>query len=79
MTQHSVPTATMNCSLLGMCAKLNMLETAAEIMTLAAQAGSKVNPQDAAMMLETALKKKKPQAMQALKAAMVQLKLPVSA
>eukprot|EP00441_Pelagodinium_beii_P025180 CAMPEP_0197653212 /NCGR_PEP_ID=MMETSP1338-20131121/34918_1 /TAXON_ID=43686 ORGANISM="Pelagodinium beii, Strain RCC1491" /NCGR_SAMPLE_ID=MMETSP1338 /ASSEMBLY_ACC=CAM_ASM_000754 /LENGTH=631 /DNA_ID=CAMNT_0043228247 /DNA_START=110 /DNA_END=2005 /DNA_ORIENTATION=- len=79
LTQHSVPTASMNCSLLGMCAKLNMLDTGAEIMILAAQVGSKVNPQDAALMLEVALKKKKPQVMQALKAAMVQLKLPVSA
>ncbi|CAJ1397197.1 unnamed protein product [Effrenium voratum] len=79
LTETSTPTAAMNSTLLGMCAKLNMLDTGAEIMHLAANANSRVDPRDAAMMLEAALRKKKPQVMGALKEAMVKLNLPVHA
>jgi len=79
MTTASVPTASMNSFILSVCAKLNMLETAAEIMTLAAQAQSKVDPRDAALLLETAMKKKKGQVLTDLKKAMALLNLPVTA
>lgn len=92
LTETSTPTAAMNSTLLGMCAKLNMLDTGAQggldvaladgfkihetlgltvcfvdfvdlelrswyfvgadIMHLAAEANSRVDPRDAAMMLE---------------------------
>eukprot|EP00435_Cladocopium_sp_Y103_P062459 s257_g24.t1 len=77
LTETSTPTAAMNSTLLGMCAKLNMLDTGADIMHLAAEANSRVDPRDAAMMLEAALRKKKPQVMGLLKEAMVKLNLPV--
>jgi len=79
LTETSTPTAAMNSTLLGMCAKLNMLDTGADIMHLAAEANSRVDPRDAAMMLEAALRKKKPQVMGLLKEAMVKLNLPVHA
>ncbi|CAK9054313.1 Pentatricopeptide repeat-containing protein At2g31400 [Durusdinium trenchii] len=79
LTESSTPTAAMNSTLLGMCAKLNMLDTGAEIMHLAADANSRVDPRDAAMMLEAALRKKKPQVMGVLKEAMIKLNLPVQA
>jgi len=79
MTTASVATASMNSFILSVCAKLNMLETAAEIMTLAAQAQSRVDPRDAALLLETAMKKKKQgQVVTDLKKAMSLLNLPVN-
>jgi len=78
LTKATVPTSSMNSFVLCVCAKLNMLESAAEIMMLAAQAQSRVDPQDAAMLLETAMKKKKGQVMTDLKKAMALLNLPVS-
>jgi len=79
LIETATPTAAMNSTLLGMCAKLNMLDTGVEIMELAARANSKVDARDAATMLESALKKRKPQVVQSLKDAMVRLNLPVHA
>jgi len=78
LTKASIPTPSMNSFILTVCAKLNMLETAAEIMTIAAQAQSRVDPQDAALLLETAMKKNKGQVITDLKKAMALLNLPVS-
>jgi len=77
LCETSVPTISMNSFLLSVCAKLNMLETSAEIMTLAAQVKSSVDPRDAALLLETAMKKKKPLVLMDLKKAMALLNLPV--
>ena len=82
LAETSTPTAAMNSTLLGMCAKLNMLDTGlcespkvslslfqgADIMHLAAESKSRVDPRDAAMMLEAALRKKKPQVLAMIKA-----------
>lgn len=79
LIETATPTAAMNSTLLGMCAKLNMLDTGVEIMELAAKAKSKVDARDAATMLESAVKKRKPQVVQSLKDVMVRLNLPVHA
>lgn len=78
-TETAEPTAAMNSTLLSTCAKLNMFDTGVEIMELAAQANSRVDARDAAMMLEAALKKRKPQVVNSLKSVMVKLDLPVHA
>mmetsp|Transcript_74181 Transcript_74181/g.131164 ORF Transcript_74181/g.131164 Transcript_74181/m.131164 type:complete len:625 (+) Transcript_74181:141-2015(+) len=77
LCETSVPTISMNSFLLSVCAKLNMLETSAEIMTLAAGVKSSVDSRDAALLLETAMKKKKPQVLADLKKAMALLNLPL--
>jgi len=59
MLERSAPTAAMNGSLLSTCAKLNMLGTGAELLTLAAEAGARVDPRDAASLHEAAVRKKK--------------------
>merc|ERR1719215_695418 len=54
MLERAAPTASMNGSLLATCAKLNMLGTGAELLTLAAEAGVRVDVRDAVELHETA-------------------------
>ncbi|CAE8706471.1 unnamed protein product [Polarella glacialis] len=79
LTEHSTPTPAVHSSMLGMCIKLNMLDTGAEILSLAASVGGRVDARDAAALMDAAVKKKKPQVVETLRSAMMQLKLPVSA
>jgi len=56
---RGAPTAAMHGSLLGMCVKLNMLDTGCEILALAVEARGRVDPRDAAGLREALLRKKK--------------------
>lgn len=58
MMAHSMPTASFYSSMLSMCVKLNMFDTAAEMLETAAAKGGRVNAQDANMVLSGAAKKK---------------------
>jgi len=75
MAEQSSPTVSVHGSLLGMCCKLNMLDTGAEILSLAAEMGGRVDQRDAAALLDAAMKKKKTQIVEAIRLAMGQLKL----
>jgi len=59
MMQHSTPTMSVNNTLLSMCTKLNMVDTGSELLTLAAECGSPVDPRDAALLIDQAQRKKK--------------------
>mmetsp|Transcript_103517 Transcript_103517/g.259539 ORF Transcript_103517/g.259539 Transcript_103517/m.259539 type:complete len:652 (+) Transcript_103517:117-2072(+) len=59
MLQHLTPTLVVNSTLLSMCAKLNMVDTGSELLTLAAEVGSPVEAQDVAMLIDQAKRKKK--------------------
>eukprot|EP00933_Yihiella_yeosuensis_P038094 TRINITY_DN3205_c0_g1_i1.p1 TRINITY_DN3205_c0_g1~~TRINITY_DN3205_c0_g1_i1.p1 ORF type:complete len:631 (+),score=129.40 TRINITY_DN3205_c0_g1_i1:185-2077(+) len=77
LIEHSCPTAAVTGSLLSMCAKLNMLDTGAEILSLAASVRARVDSKDAATLMDAAVKKKKTQVVEALQTTMMQLKIPV--
>mmetsp|Transcript_119065 Transcript_119065/g.333573 ORF Transcript_119065/g.333573 Transcript_119065/m.333573 type:complete len:654 (+) Transcript_119065:163-2124(+) len=74
MLTCSAPTAAMHSSLLGMCVKLNMLDTAVEILTLAAESKGRVERQDADGVREAALRKKKGQLAEAASEAIAKLR-----
>lgn len=78
MLEHSMPTASAYSSMLGMCVKLNMLDTGVEILSLAAAAGARVDGQDAHALLEAAVRKKKSQCADACSVAMKRLGMQVS-
>jgi len=59
MLQHSGANAAMHNSILAMCAKLNMFDTAAELLELAAAKGGRVSGRDANLILVGARRKKK--------------------
>jgi len=61
MLEHGAATAAAHGSLLQMCAKLNMLETGAEVLQLAAEHGGRVDAQDAQLLCEAAGRKRKQQ------------------
>merc|ERR1719512_421098 len=73
MQDQAPPTAAAHGSLLGMCVKLNMLETAAEILTLAAERRFRVDRGDAMHLREAAEKKRKKSCVEAITAAMSRL------
>merc|ERR1712060_760658 len=56
--------------LFGLCVKLNMLDTAAEMLEIAAASGARVDARDASMILEAAQRKRKTPCVQACSAAM---------
>lgn len=73
LLQHCSPTAAAHSSILGMCVKLNMLDTGAEILGLAAEAKGRVDACDAQQLLEAAQRKRRAQCVEACMAAMGQL------
>jgi len=78
MLKHAEPSAASHGSLLGMCAKVNMLDTAAEILTLAAEHGGRVDARDAEQLRDTAMRKRKTAVAEAVADAMRKLRLPLS-
>jgi len=56
---HGSPNAALHSAVLGLCTKLNMLDTAAEILALAAARGLRVDKSDANHVFENASKKHK--------------------
>jgi pentatricopeptide repeat protein len=75
MLDHAPPTASAHSGMLGMCVKLNMLDTAAEILAMAAEAGGRVDQADAEQVLRAAQKKRKGPCVEATAAAMEALGL----
>jgi pentatricopeptide repeat protein len=75
MIERNVPTAAMHGSLLGMCSKLNMLDTAAEILSLASETNGRIDVRDAMHLRESAVRKRKPACVEAISAAMTRLGL----
>jgi len=57
--RHGSPTAALHSAVLGLCTKLNMFETAAEILAIAAANGLRVDRSDATQVFEVARKKHK--------------------
>jgi len=75
---HSSPTAACHSSMLGMSVKLNMLDTGAEILGLAAETNGRVDARDAQQLLEAARRKRKTQCLESCIASMGQLGIPIS-
>jgi pentatricopeptide repeat protein len=73
MTEHSIPQVAAHSSIFGTCAKLNMYETAAEILSHAAVKGCRVDFADAASLLEGAVRKRKTQTAHEIAASMEKL------
>jgi len=73
LLKTTTPSAAMHSSLLGMCAKLNMLETGAEILELAADASGRVDVRDATQLRDIAVRKRKTSCCDRIAAAMVRL------
>lgn len=69
-SQHTRPTATMHNNILSTCLKLNMYDTAAEIVGMAAASGTTVDECDATAVLEAAFKKGKAQVVRSMVASM---------
>jgi pentatricopeptide repeat protein len=61
MAERSSPTASTHGSIISTCTKLNMFDTAAEILALAAAKGSRVDTRDANALLDSAMRKHKTQ------------------
>jgi pentatricopeptide repeat protein len=76
MLGSGIPSPSMHNTLLGTCVKLNMLDTAVEILDLAAATkGVRVDALDANAVLEAARRKKKAQCIEACSAAMLRMGL----
>eukprot|EP00927_Polykrikos_kofoidii_P028312 TRINITY_DN24743_c0_g1_i1.p1 TRINITY_DN24743_c0_g1~~TRINITY_DN24743_c0_g1_i1.p1 ORF type:complete len:650 (-),score=95.80 TRINITY_DN24743_c0_g1_i1:44-1993(-) len=77
MCKSVVPTAAMHAGVLGVCVKLNMFDTAVELLQAAASGGARVNAGDAQMVLQHARRKKKMSSAQACEAIMQSMDLVV--
>jgi len=78
LVEHSSPSVATHGSILGMCVKLNMFDTAADILAIAAARGEKrIGPADAGAVLEGAARKRKTACTDQCAAAMRKLGLPV--
>jgi pentatricopeptide repeat protein len=73
MYAHSVPTASAHSSMLSTCVKLNMYDTAAEILAIAAAKGGRVDIKDATWLLESTMRKRKSQVAHDIAASMAKL------
>lgn len=73
MLAHSLPTASCYNNMLTMCVKLNMLDTAADILKVAAAKGSHVDSRDANMVLSAAVRKNKVACVEAIRTSMLTL------
>jgi len=58
-SQRLLPSASAHSTMLTTCIKLNMYDTASEIISIAAARGARIDPQDCAALLEGAMKKRK--------------------
>lgn len=77
MMARSVPTASAHSSMMSTCVKLNMYDTAAEILAIAAANGGRVDAQDAGGLLEGAVRKRKTQVAMSVGDSMTKLGLPI--
>lgn len=59
MLEQTVPTIAAHSAMIGTCLKLNMYDTAAEILAMTARYGGRIDPNDASSLLEVAIKKRK--------------------
>lgn len=75
MLEASSPTAAMHSSLLGMCMKLNMLDTAAEVLTLAAEHSVRIDVRDVVQVRDMAVRKRKAMCIESINAALDRLGL----
>lgn len=70
LSEYSIPTASAHSSLISTCVKLNMYDTAVEILSLAAGKGAHVDERDSSLLIEGAFKKGKTRIVQDCAAAM---------
>jgi len=70
LSERSVGTAAMHSSVFATCMKLNMLDTAAEILQVAAEKHARVDARDTKLLVEAAFKKGKTQIVQSCIASM---------
>jgi pentatricopeptide repeat protein len=77
MTEHSVPQVAAHSSIISTCVKLNMYDTAAEILSLAATKGGRVDRADAESLLDGAVRKRKTQVAREIAASMDKLGFPI--
>lgn len=73
MLAHSAPTASFHSNVLTTCVKLNMFDTAADILEIAAARCGRVDPSDANMVLSAAARKNKVACVEAIRASMTAL------
>jgi pentatricopeptide repeat protein len=76
LLENSPATASVHCSLIGMCTRHNMLETGSDILSLAASTGGCVEANTAQSLLEAVARKKR-SLLEVVKTAMHQLHIPV--
>jgi len=77
LCQKTCPTAALHASVLGMCVKLNMFDTAVELLQAAAARGATVDARDAQLVLERARRKNKMSSADACAATMQTMSLQV--
>lgn len=77
MAQHSPPPVSVHSSMLGMCVKLNMFDTAVELLAIVVQTGGKVDQRDAHGVLEGVRRKRKTHCAESCEASMKALGLAV--
>eukprot|EP00747_Dinoflagellata_sp_TGD_P161767 gnl/TRDRNA2_/TRDRNA2_178646_c0_seq1.p1 gnl/TRDRNA2_/TRDRNA2_178646_c0~~gnl/TRDRNA2_/TRDRNA2_178646_c0_seq1.p1 ORF type:complete len:696 (-),score=159.59 gnl/TRDRNA2_/TRDRNA2_178646_c0_seq1:51-1898(-) len=77
LVAHSKPTAAAHGSMLQTCVKLNMFDTAAEILAAAAKNHGRIDVSDANALLEAAQRKKKTQCAQECAASMLKMGLKI--
>mmetsp|Transcript_38499 Transcript_38499/g.59942 ORF Transcript_38499/g.59942 Transcript_38499/m.59942 type:complete len:637 (-) Transcript_38499:7-1917(-) len=73
MVQHCIPQASAHNSIITTCVKLNMYETAADVLGIAAAKGGRVDAADASSLLEGAVRKRKTQVAHDIAASMRKL------
>eukprot|EP00401_Gymnodinium_catenatum_P062499 CAMPEP_0117514550 /NCGR_PEP_ID=MMETSP0784-20121206/30127_1 /TAXON_ID=39447 /ORGANISM="" /LENGTH=682 /DNA_ID=CAMNT_0005310349 /DNA_START=178 /DNA_END=2226 /DNA_ORIENTATION=- len=79
MLQRVSPSASSNSSMLMTCVKLNMFDTAAELLDAAASKGARLDPRDANLVLEGARRKKRTQSVEWVTRSMKTMGFPVDA
>jgi len=77
LAERSLPSASVHKSVLSTCAKLNMFDTAAEILGIVASKGGKVDKEDAQSLLDSSLRKRKSQVAQDIVTSMQKLGMSV--
>jgi pentatricopeptide repeat protein len=77
LINNSMPTISAHSSMITTCVKLNMFDTAAEIMAIAADRGGRLDVQDANSLLDGALRKRKTQVAKEIATSMAKLGLAV--
>jgi pentatricopeptide repeat protein len=77
MLENCVPTVSAHSSIIGTCVKLNMYDTASEILAKVAEAGGRIDAADAAALLQGAVRKQKSQSASEITASMSKLGLSI--